>query len=210
MYRRDYKPFAAENYYHVYNRGNNKQTVFLEPADYDFFIIRLAEALGRGAPSAGDKRYIRKELPPGAFSLICYCLMPNHFHFLLRQNSSLPVSILIQKICTSYSMYFNKKYHHLGHVWQDQFKAALINDDSYLLWLSAYIHLNPVAAGLAEQSEDYVWSSFNNFMDAASGLACENGIVINQFKSAADYKNFVQGSYDGMVKRKDLLQYLID
>ncbi len=53
MYRRDYKPFAAENYYHVYNRGNNKQTVFLEPADYDFFIVRLAEALGRGAPSAG-------------------------------------------------------------------------------------------------------------------------------------------------------------
>ncbi len=69
MFGRDYKPFAAENYYHVYNRGNNKQAVFLDATDYDFFISRLAEALGRGVPSAtcrGDtsaERYIRKKLP---------------------------------------------------------------------------------------------------------------------------------------------------
>ena len=70
--------------------------------------------------------------------------MPNHFHILIRQNTDLSLTKIISKICTSYSKYFNKKYDRVGALFQDQFKSEHVAKNEYLLWLSAYIHLNPI------------------------------------------------------------------
>lgn len=108
MGNRDYKNFGAGEYYHIYNRGNGKQDIFLSQDDFNFFILKLNQNL---FPIIYKQRYFRSPpLPENCFSLICYCLMPNHFHLLIRQNKEITTSKLILRVCTSYSKYFNKKY----------------------------------------------------------------------------------------------------
>ena len=149
MNTRDYKKFAPGSYYHVFNRGNGKQNIFRNEEDYWFFLSRLEENLfpSRTTPSPEDglqgknkksnTPYERKVLPDESFDLLCYCLMPNHYHFLIRQNADVSIAKLISKVCTGYSKYFNKKYGRVGHLFQDKFKAVLVEDNDYLRWLSA-------------------------------------------------------------------------
>src|SRR6266576_807249 len=109
MNTRDYKQFNAGAFYHVFNRGTAKMNIFCDNTDYALFLNRLEENIYSQEKSFPTKKfgYIRKVLPANSFDLVCYCLMPNHFHLLIRQNTELPVSKLIAKICTSYAKYFN-------------------------------------------------------------------------------------------------------
>ena len=202
---RDYKLFAPDNYYHIYNRGNAKQNIFLDNQDFNFFISKLKQNL---MPNDEDKTRMIL-LPPNSFSIINYCLMPNHFHILLKQNIEIPTSKLLSKLCTSYSKYFNKKYDRVGHVFQDQFKQVLIDGNSYLVWLSAYIHQNPKVAGLVSKPEDYKWSSYGEFVKGDNGL-CDKEIITSQFKSTNDYKKFVESSFEIIKNKKDLEDLLLD
>jgi putative transposase len=223
---RDYKNLTQGNYYHIYNRGNNKQEVFRENADYSLFLSRLKENLfppaqsRKIAPSKGRHIYVRKTLPVDAFSLINYCLMPNHFHFLIRQNSDLPINVLISKLCTSYSMCFNLKYEQTGGLFQSKFRAILVKNNEYLLLLSAYIHGNPFVADIVECPADWPWSSYLECMEVLKskkvfktkmifGL-CETTIITDQFKSATDYENFVIENVELMRERKEMENLLLD
>ncbi len=178
MRYRDYKNFASGQCYHLYNRGEGKQDIFLDDDDRRFFLMRLKEYLWpdkvQTKPSIGG--YIRKPLPPGSFNLLAYCLMPNHFHLLIKQLTNLSISKLIARVCTSYSVYFNKKYERVGHVFQDQYKAVLVEHDSYLTWLSAYIHENPKVAGLVSNLEDYTWSSYKDYLGLRQGTLCNKNL----------------------------------
>ena len=119
---------------------------------------------------------------------MCYCLMPNHFHFLIRQNSDIGIDRLITKVCTSYAMYFNKKYEKVGNLFQDAFKAKLVDNDSYLTYLSAYIHNNPVNVEL------YPYSSFPDYCGVRSGQICEQQLLLGMFDNDRQaYKKFVLG-----------------
>ncbi len=213
MKNRDYKIFARDNFYHVFNRGNGKQDIFLDREDYLFFLKRLKEnlfpELQEGAPLA-PRAYKRKLLPADSFVLVSYCLMPNHFHFLIRQNTELPISKLVLKLCTSYSIYFNKKYDHIGHVFQDQFKAIRIEDDSYLLWLSAYVHQNPKVAGLVSNLEQWEYSSYLDFIGKRSGKLCLKDQILNNFSGVNDYKDFVDQAFEKIKQRKDNQNLLLD
>jgi putative transposase len=212
MRYRDYKTFAAGEYYHVFNRGNGKGDIYLNPEDYKIFLYRLnenlfpepkLEALVPGAPLI----YQRKLLPKGAFSLICYCLMPNHFHMLIRQNSDVKISKFIQKLCTGYAVYFQKKYEHTGHLFQGAFKAIHIESESYLMWLSAYIHQNPATAGLVTSLEDYPWSSYLDFIGKRNGKLCSKDVILKNFQNQDDYKKFVESSGE-LIKQKKEIQSL--
>jgi putative transposase len=157
MNTRDYKQYGKGEYYHIYNRGNLKADIFLDDEDYKSFLFRLQRNL---FPEEDFSKIRTQKLPANCFSLVAYCLMPNHYHLLIRQNTDLPTSKLITKICTSYAKYFNKKYDRVGHLFQDKFRQALVDNDSYLLWLSAYIHQNPAVARLVDKPEMYPWSSY--------------------------------------------------
>lgn len=205
MNYRDYKQFAEGGYYHIYNRGNNKQDIFLDDEDRKCFLFRLREAL---YPEFVDSR--RKPLPKGAFALLAYCLMPNHFHLLIRQNSVVPITELIKKICTGYSKYFNKKHERIGHLFQDQFKAIGIINDSYLLWVSAYIHQNPKIAGLIKDLPEYPWSSYRDYLSLRSGKLCSKDLILGMVKSAEEYKKFVSDSFEKIKVRKDIQRVLLE
>ncbi len=223
MKNRDYKNFASESYYHVFNRGNGKQTVFFDAEDYKLFILRLRENLfplvsPEGRPQGGASLiaeshtpYIRKPLPPESFHLLSYCLMPNHFHFLVKQNTDLPVGKLIAKVCTSYSMYVNKKYDKVGNLFQGTFKAALVDSDAYLLWVSAYIHNNPRTAGLVESSQDWSYSSYADYLGLRSGTLCDQSLILGMMnEDRSQYKKFVEDAYKKIRERKDLGNLLLD
>ncbi|MBI2677107.1 MAG: transposase [Candidatus Yanofskybacteria bacterium] len=206
MNYRDYKQFGVGKYYHIFNRGNEKKNIFIDESDFSFFITRLKQNL---FPDDKLKTRIRL-LPPNSFSLVCYCLMPNHFHFLIRQNKEIPISKLMAKLCTSYSKYFNKRYDRVGHVFQDQFKQVSVSGNSYLTWLSCYIHQNPKISGLVNRATDYNWSSYAEFVKPSGFSICEKDIVLSQFKNVAHYENFVESSYETIKKRKDLGEFLLN
>lgn len=189
---RDYKVFEPGGYYHIYNRGNQKQIIFKEADDFRFFIVRLYEYLFGKVGSYNRGEYRRKELPPNSFSVVCYCLMPTHFHILIKQVSDFPVSNLILCLATSYAKYFNKKYNKVGHVWQDKFKYKPIKEEAYILWLSAYIHKNAETDRLVSDFRSYKWSSWSEYLKYDSFNICsEKNMIIDNFKKISDYERFV-------------------
>ncbi len=173
MNNRDYKEFASGGVYHIFNRGNNKENIFLNENDYGAFLFRLAISLGFDMNDLKNyklmyfpySRMAISETSKNNFKLHSFCLMPNHFHLVIEQCKDVPVSKLISKTCTSYSMYFNKKYTRVGHLFQDRFKAVLIDNNPQLMWTSSYIHMNPVKDGLVKSPEDYVWSSYRDYTE---------------------------------------------
>ncbi len=215
MNNRDYKKFAPNCFYHIYNRGNAKEDIFLNKDDYGFFLLRLREYLfpqeNRRVSSVVTGRYKRKQFPEKSFSLLSYCLMPNHFHLLIRQNSLVSISKLLAKISTSYSKYFNKKYERVGHTFQDAFKAVLVVSDAQLLWLSAYIHQNPNVGGLVTKLSDYPWSSYLDYAGTRNGTLVDKSFILQMFGgSIKNYEKFVLESFSKIYERKDLEHLLLD
>jgi putative transposase len=140
-------PFATEEFYHVYNRGNSRKTIYQTASDYNRFISLLYLANGS---SAIDLREIKEdelfEFARGEqlVAIGAYCLMPNHFHILLTPLVEDGVVIFMRKLATGYSMYFNKKHHRTGSLFEGRFQSEHVDSDNYLKYLFSYIHLNPV------------------------------------------------------------------
>lgn len=184
MKNRDYKLFRAHCYYHIFNRGNNKQPIFLDDDDYIQFLKRLELVMGT-IPAKRPFTSIRS-LPKDSFSIVAYCLMNNHFHFLIRQNADVGINKLIQKVCTSYAVFFNKKYQRVGGLFQDQFKAKLIDNDVYAQYVSAYIHNNP-------NDLDYPYSSYKDIIGERKSRLIDRNIILSWFDdSVMTYVEFVK------------------
>jgi REP element-mobilizing transposase RayT len=210
MNRRDYKKFAKGEYYHIYNRGVGKMDIFNNASDYENFIKRLHLILGHKENFVRGVRPLSiKPVPKGSFTIVAYCLMPNHFHILIRQNTEISVTELISKLCTSYSMYFNKKYRRVGTLFQDTFKSINIDGNEYLLWLSAYIHQNPVVAGIAWDLSQWKWSSYSEYVEGVEGM-CGKDVILEQYKNKIEYEKFVESSYSALQKKGLIKALLFD
>lgn len=224
MNHRDYRQSGANSFHHIYNRGNGKMDIFLDDDDYCSFIGLLEEnILGKKGyfgsrffkplPESSHlkgKEYTRKLLPLGSFEIVCFCMMPNHFHLLIRQVGELKISKLMAKVCTSYSKRFNKKYEHIGHIFQDQFKSVLVENNNQILHLSAYIHSNPEVADLIKESDEWKFSSYPNFLNLEEYNLCSKDIILEQFADIQSYKKFVQESVPKIKSLKNLNYILLD
>lgn len=139
--------FAPEEYFHIYNRGTEKRKIFLDKSDYQRFLESLylfnstERVVLRLVPKKERFIYDRDET---IVDIGAYCLMPNHFHLLIRSKNDFGISNFMKKLLTAYSMYFNKKYKRSGVLFQGPFKAQHVKRDEYLKYLYAYIHLNPI------------------------------------------------------------------
>ncbi|MCX6751688.1 MAG: transposase [Candidatus Nomurabacteria bacterium] len=137
-------------YYHIYNRGNSKQKIFHDKEDYLrfislFYISNSSESfnfydLGR---NTNFNVYEIERINP-LVDIGAYCLMPNHFHILITQKIENGISKFMQKLSTSYSMYYNKKYKRTGGLFEGKFKSQHTETDNHLKYLFSYIHLNPI------------------------------------------------------------------
>lgn len=182
MKNRDYKIFRPNTFYHLFNRGINKQKIFLDDNDYLGFLKRLKLILGL----TNDESLHLKAVPAGTFGIATFCLMPNHFHFLIRQNTEVGIPTLFLKLCTSYSMYFNRKYQRIGPLFQDTFKAKPITNDAYLTYLSAYIHTNP------SEPFQYPFSSLPDILGERNEQICQPNLILDLFDGEeTQYKKFI-------------------
>lgn len=165
------EPFTKSGIYHIYNRGHNKQQIFLTYKDYSRYLKRLRE-------------YAQKH----PITLLAYTLMPNHIHLLVRQDGDDSIDHFIHRLHTAYTMYFNKKYERVGSVFQGRFKAKNVGTDEYLLHVSRYIHLNPIeilrAQGRALSLEDYKWSSYKEYVNSSSSSSLTNPTFILEYFSS--------------------------
>ena len=196
--------FQAGSYYHLYNRGVNKEAIFFEAENYTFFLRRLRE-------------YFTADVA----TVIAYCLMPNHYHLLVHLLTDDLASIM-GAFSLSYAKAINKRYERVGPLFQGRFEGKLVHKDEYLLHLSRYIHLNPVVAGLAHTPEDWAFSSYRDYIGLRTGTLPQAEVVLVQFRSSrshipgvsetsgmcerAAYRKFVEAYCDRDTARvKDLL-----
>jgi putative transposase len=204
--------FAPGEFYHIYNRGTEKRNVFMSRADRDRFLCLLYFA-NQSDPAdlklQGSTLLEIAEQRTGAplVEIIAYCLMPNHFHILLRELEEGGVSKFMQKLTTGYTMYFNKRHDRNGSLFQGRFKATHVADDRYLRYLISYIHLNPIKLiepkwkedGIADRVraerylETYTYSSYLDYL----GKEWPGAIILTRealpeyFASDNDFKTFV-------------------
>jgi len=130
-----------QSYYHIYARGASRQPIFLDEADRAYFLSLFHRYLSRDETT--NSVGIPYEKLHDAIELLCYCLMSNHFHLLVYQEHERAMQRLMRGIMTSYSRYFNKKYDRSGSLFESRYKASRISNDTYLMHISRYIHLNP-------------------------------------------------------------------
>lgn len=159
--------------YHVMLRGVNRQQIFENEDDYRKFILILHDMVS-------PKDELKHPLPP-LCAIYSYCLMPNHVHLLL-QEKEVKLSRTVKQIASRYAMYYNNKYDHFGHLFQDRFKSEPVNDYAYFLTLIRYIHQNPVAGQICKNVDDYDWSSWREFTNAPNrkSAICSVPIILNR------------------------------
>jgi len=187
-------PFVPDVYYHFYNRGNNRQAVFFEAANYLYFL-------------RGMKKYISP-----AASIIAYCLMPTHYHILIRVRAlqaqqisevsktseisrasevSRQVSRAMQKFLISYTKAINKRFERVGALFQGQFQAKPVQNYPHLLNLCVYIHANPVKDGLVSAPEDWIYSNYLEWLDERNGTLVDREFIREHFNSPDEYRKLV-------------------
>ena len=184
-------PFLPGNYYHVYNRGAHQADIFLNDRDYIFLLKQL-------------KGHIQEF----GISVIAYCLMPNHYHFLLRQDGDAKISDLMQAVFHIYSSAFNTVHKHSGTLFEGPFQAILIDKNEYLLHLCRYIHRNPVEAGLIVRPEQWHYSNYQEFIGIRNGILFDQDFVKINFGSAEAYQDFVMTYVPPEKTQKELRHYL--
>ncbi|MEK7187042.1 MAG: transposase [Patescibacteria group bacterium] len=139
-------PFAPREYFHVYNRGNDKRQIFHDNSDYHHFLKLLFLA-------NSENGFVIRDISKNIYSIDrgkqlvhigAYCAMPNHFHLLVTSLKERGLSRFMQKFSTGLSMYYNTKHKRTGTLFEGRFKAEHVDQDTYLKYLFSYIHLNPV------------------------------------------------------------------
>jgi len=195
---------ATDEVYHVVSRGVAGGLIFRGKKDYQRFLKTIDfyrhvyhslrfSFLSRLSSEEKEKFFERIKKDRCLVEIIAFCLMPNHFHFLLRQLQERGISDFIRRLQNSYARYFNTKYHRSGALFQAMFKAVRIETDEQLLHVSRYIHLNPVSAFLVEINnlKEYPWSSFLEYLGEQPLKFVNSSVVLNQFKTRESYKEFV-------------------
>ncbi len=182
--------------YHVMLRGINRQDIFEEDEDYLRMLDFLRQQTKR-SNCQGDR-------PDASCRVYAYCLMSNHVHLLIGEESG-SIGDVIKRIGISYASYFNHKYGRNGHLFQDRFKSEAVNSIEYFVTLLRYIHQNPVKAGLVSNVADYIWSSWQEFDHASanSPSICHTASVLNRIP-ISDLRELVNTPVDGQTGILDI------
>ena len=162
--------------YHITNRGNRRADIFKDGEDYQVYLTILQQTM--------DKY---------PYILYSYCLMTNHIHLQL-ETKDVEIWHIMRHINLLYTKYFNNKHNFVGHLFQGRYKSEIIENDSYNLETSRYIHLNPVKANMAKNPIDYPWSSYDIYMGQRESEIVNEDKILSYFKdnSRELYKNYVE------------------
>lgn len=183
--------FLLNHYYHVYNRGAHHNNIFRNDADYKFLL-----------------KYVKREAKRCGITVIAYCLMYNHYHFILRQDGDIEISEFMQAVFNIYTKAFNSKYKLSGTLFEGPYKAIYVDKDPYLLHLCRYIHRNPLEAGIVVKPEQWEYSNYAEFIGKRNGTLIDREFVKTNFGSAENYEDFVLNYIPPEKTQKELRHYL--
>ena len=179
-------------YYHVYNRGTNRQPIFASEENYRFLSQRA-----------------KQFLPLYSIRIIAYVLMPNHYHFLIGVDKDESLSRFLQRLFNSYSQAFNRQQNRTGTLFERRAKSVSIDESAYVYALVRYIHLNPVVAGLVSAPKDWQFSNYLEWINARNDGLFDPQFRELFFSSPGEYKNFVLSDIPAALERK-LAKYYLD
>lgn len=204
------KDFAPGAYYHLYNRGVEKRTVFMDEQDRMVFLSylktyllpkdkdALQSVLANAENSSKEKDQALKLLRLNNFAdtllLLAYCLMPNHFHFLVKQTEATTIDHFMRSFCTRYTSYFNRKHRRVGGLFQGVYKAVRVTTDEQLLHLSRYIHRNPLASQ-GRTLRGYTYSSYPQYLGQTRAEWIHPEGILGYYPKSGrkGYQEFVEG-----------------
>jgi putative transposase len=164
-------PFVQGGYYHVYNRGAGRQIIFREARNC-VYVLRL----------------LKRVATESDVTVVAYCLLPNHYHWLLRQDGQTPVGKVPARVFGSYTQAFNRAYQRTGTLFEGPYKARAVDTDSYLVNLCSYIHLNPVHHGLVDTPDAWPYSNYLEWIDKRPGKLVDRELVRQYFATPQSYK----------------------
>lgn len=211
------KQYLEDSFYHIYNRGVEKRDIFQDQQDFNVFIsylrtyllpkdtILLHGIIQSDSSSQLEKERARRELALNNFTdeieLLCFALLPNHFHFLIKQHKENSMDRFINSLGTRYSAYFNRKYHRVGTLYQGVYKAVIVESDDQFLHLSRYIHLNPfnrLNFPLKRWPELLLPSSVGDYLSIKGRDWIKTDYVLSQFtkKNNDTYFHFMESYCD--------------
>lgn len=202
--RNSVKTYGADNYYHLYNRGVNRQDIFLEPEDRFYFLSLFKRHLSTEPELDSHKRPFTKY--DTEVELVAFCLMPNHFHLLCYLKEPDGLVHLMRSVMTAYTMYFNKKYRRTGGLYEGIFLASRITNDGYLWHVSRYIHLNPMDIG--QDFYEYPYSSINYFAGNKRATWLHPEKLVETMTERKQYLEFVS-DYQTMHQDMALLKNIL-
>lgn len=188
--KKDY--FVKDAYFHFYNRAINEERMFYQRDDYILLLKKLKSVL---------------KLYPSTF--FAYCLMPNHFHFLIRQDGDKPVYKIFNHLFSYYVQRFNIKYNRKGRLFQGKLQHKLIKNEKYLIHLCQYIHYNPMKAELVANLEDWEFSNYLEWIGKRNGTLFGNEILKIYFENGELYKNSIK-EFERYMNEREFSDLLID
>lgn len=201
--------FVPGCYYHIYNRGAHQQKIFQDNKDYEVFLEILGyyivhpHGLAQSILDRKAKDYkvtnLVKESP--ACTVLAYCLMPNHFHLMLRQEDvSSTISDLMRRLSIGYAMYFNDRYHHSGTIFQGRYKNVLVTNEYQWIYLSKYIHRNPAHLQSYDPSKitQYKYSSYPSYLGNQQVSWLDTSTILSRYNNnpSFEYQKFVEDGGD--------------
>jgi len=194
--------------YHIYNRGVDKRVTFLDPEDSDRFL----EILDKFNTSQNTGSLYRSKDSSGGpilVDVISFCLNPNHFHLIIRQNIDGGISKFMQKIGTGYTNYFNKKYKRSGSLFQGTFKSKHIDKDDYLIHLSVYVNLNYLVHKIDSRYKKIIRSSWDQLVgDRILLPKLDSKTILDYFGSDNEYRYFAENEIGKIIENRELLKTL--
>jgi putative transposase len=212
------------NCYHIYNRSIDSKPIFAKKESAERFqnLIFLYRFTDFSVSYSRFRRYSKEDrnklieklqLKNDLLTeLICFCIMPNHFHLLLRQEKEGGISKFTGNIQNSFVKYFNKKHRRAGPLFQGEFKSVLVENESQFLHLSRYIHLNPYSSGIAQtfdQLISYPHSSLPEYLNIKQGF-CETKTVKSFFTKKESYKNFILDQAEYQKSLQEIKNHQLD
>lgn len=216
-------PLVNGEIYHVFNRGIDRRPTFTTKREfqraqqtlsfYKFFKLPMSlSKFLRLETKKQDKVLDLLMQNKNLVEIFCYCLMPNHFHLLLRQEQDQGIAKFLSNLQNSYTRYFNIKHERDGSLLLDQFKAVRIETEEQLIHVSRYIHLNPHTGYVVKtlgELENYPWSSFPDYLQGNSKIV-NIEFILNLFGSIREYKKFVFDQADYQRRLKEIEHMVLE
>lgn len=207
-------PFANSEIYHIFNRGVEKRKILMDDFDYARFfqgmnLFNVLDPIGSIFENFFRKPPLGSEASKSGklVDFLCFCINPNHYHFILRQLEERGIEKFMHRFSTGYTKYFNNKYKRNGVLFQGPFKSVHIDSNRQLLHVSAYVNLNFKVHSLGSEASKSL-SSWDEYIGKAGYNFCNKKAILGQFKNKAEYKTFAERALVEIKRRKEYLKDL--